>query len=146
MAQFLCSPRAIRNFPVQVSTELHRALGQVALRLLVRRDEELVDERVRQPRRHGRFRWVLCETRLRLFVVGVRSEGKEKKTHLADGGQHEFQRELEHLEAHTCANQPLWMVLLFIYLLSHRTTGTKKHLLPAYGSAMAGESTPGLIQ
>lgn len=40
MAQSLRSPRAIRNFPVQVPTELHRALGQVALRLLVRRDEE----------------------------------------------------------------------------------------------------------
>lgn len=52
MAQFLRSPRAIRNFLVQVTTELHRALGQVALRLLVRRDEELVNERVRQPSRH----------------------------------------------------------------------------------------------
>lgn len=51
-AQFLRSPRAIRNFLVQVTTELHRALGQVALRLLVRRDEELVNERVRQPSRH----------------------------------------------------------------------------------------------
>jgi hypothetical protein len=39
--------------------------------------------------------------------------GREKKTHLADGGQREFQRELEHLKAHTRANQPLWMVLLF---------------------------------
>ena len=67
MAQFLRSPRAIRNFPVQVATKLHRALGQVALRLLVRRDEELVDERVRQPSRHGRFRRVLCETRFRLL-------------------------------------------------------------------------------
>ena len=62
MAQFLCSPSAIRNFPVQVSTELHRALGQVALHMLVRRDEELVEERVRQPCRHGRFGGVLYET------------------------------------------------------------------------------------
>jgi hypothetical protein len=35
-----------------------------------------------------------------------------KKTYLADDGQREFQRELEHLEAHTSANQPLWVVLL----------------------------------
>lgn len=35
-----------------------------------------------------------------------------KKAHFSDGGQCEFQRELEHLEAHTRANQPLWVVLL----------------------------------
>lgn len=38
--------------------------------------------------------------------------GGEKKTHLADGKQREFQRELKHLEPHTRANQPLWVVLL----------------------------------
>lgn len=58
------------------------------------------------------------ETRLRLILPACRVYkgtiyGKgNKETHLADGGQREFQRELEHLEAHTRANQPLWVVLL----------------------------------
>src|SRR6266702_5130340 len=85
MAQFLRSPRAVRNFPVQFPTELHRALGQVALGLLVRCDEELIDERVRQPCRHGHFGRVLSDTRLRLLLLlacrpyEVRGRGRGRK-------------------------------------------------------------------
>lgn len=34
------------------------------------------------------------------------------RTHLVDEGQGELQRQLEHLKAHTSADEPLWVMLL----------------------------------
>ena len=35
------------------------------------------------------------------------------ETHTVDKGQHKFQRQFKQLEAHTCADKPLWTMLLF---------------------------------